>query len=213
MGWRFYRTIGTDIELKKLYRIYQTLVTALQIDFQQTLRGLIVLYWAVFNMEQFRDFLWCPLVISAFELIWMIAIRKGVISESKPLIIAGILSGAGSLTIWVYFFVVFQITSKSQSSSESENSKRVFQNESGQVVVIAAYILISRIFSIIISLVSLCNFSKGLKERVFPKLTIELFMGGSVLHPYRKSQYEYERTRISIQPTRESERLLLGDEQ
>jgi hypothetical protein len=78
---------------------------------------------------------------------------------------------------------------------------------SGQVDLLAWYIFISRCFTIIMSIISLFNFSKGLKDRVFPKLSIELFMGGSLLHPYRPIENEDIRTRLSFQPTNQSIQL------
>jgi hypothetical protein len=193
MGWRFYRTIGTDISLKKLYQIYQTLVMSLQIDLQYTIRGLIQLYWFAIRVDQFESYLWCPIIITILEFFWLILIRKGVISESPKLLFAGVICSSSALGIWAYFYSVFV------NSTSSRGNRIIFQFESGQVTLLAWFIFVSRSFSIIMSLISYRNFSKGLKDRVFPKITIELFMGGSLLHPYRPIEDEELRTRLSLQ--------------
>jgi hypothetical protein len=199
MGWRFYRTIGTDITLKKLYQTYQALVMALQIDLQQALRGIIVMFWFVSNINQFSEYLWFPIVILILELVWIIAIRKGVISESKPLLISGVVCSLLSLSIWATFFVIFKKT------KPDPDNAIIFKLLSGQVALVAWYIFISRSLSVIMSIISLKNFSKGLKDRAFPKLSIEAFMGGSLLHPFREIESDELKTRLSEQHPRESE--------
>jgi hypothetical protein len=88
----------------------------------------------------------------------------------------------------------------------AENAK-VYRAEARQIALIAWYIFISRSLSIILSAISLKNFGKGLKDRAFPKLSIELFMGGSFLHPYRNVESEELKTRLSEQTPRETEIL------
>jgi hypothetical protein len=191
MGWKFYNSIGTDIALKKLFRKYQALVVALQIDLQHMILGLSVIYTYALKYDRL---IWIPVFITILELIWILTIRKGVISESKAYVISGLLCAITTLIVWQYFFSLF---------SPFVSNPTSFQIEQAHISQMFYSIMIWRFIAMIMSIVIMCNFSKGLKDRVYPKLKIEPFMGGKYLHT--QIQNDELRTRISIQTLRDSE--------
>lgn len=153
MGWRFFKIVGSNLELKQMFETHQKILCLLKLDVQAVFR-LIIASFFYFKVQD----LWYPLLIIALEIFWDISIRFSLYQE-RP-----VLMNVALVTLFVAFCLNFVQVFITPVGSRDP------QIRAALVLPALVTIIVSRFLLLFYGRIARNNFGKGLIENVFSKL-------------------------------------------
>jgi len=157
MGWKFYKEVGSDLNLKKMYSIYQAFLSFAKLDIQFVF--LLIFTGLYFSADiRFTTGLVLSSISVSLELTWLVVAYKSITKENGTLFKIFL-----PLTVVMPAYILVVVIHFSQDPDIGSGSKLV------KMVILGSLAIINRSILIYVALLVRRNFDKGLKQRLFEK--------------------------------------------
>eukprot|EP00455_Lapot_gusevi_P018515 TRINITY_DN20119_c0_g1_i1.p1 TRINITY_DN20119_c0_g1~~TRINITY_DN20119_c0_g1_i1.p1 ORF type:complete len:348 (-),score=45.45 TRINITY_DN20119_c0_g1_i1:42-962(-) len=162
MGWKFFKYVGTDVNLKKMFTTYQVFVSIRKMDLQHTC---LVVFTGIFWLPKELVFLIVSSVVGllsiAYFFVGHIAFRRESPAWAVVFFVGCVISPAYILWVGWHTLQGNLVTSATMNPNNWEFAWKL--------LILGCLALVNRVLSIIWAIFSYRNFGKGLRDRALQK--------------------------------------------